>query len=107
MTCEMLTTWLVETCTPEELADGVWQLFLERGPRLSRRMRRDVKLFLADRSSRALAECLAMNRRVVDETGFAAWCRERAEEEVDDHGRFGVRRRDFSADRGPGAARSH
>jgi len=102
MTREMLSEWLRETHAHDELVDAVEALFRERVGVLPRRLRRDLRRFLEDRSTEVLAECLAIHRKGIACDGFAAWCRESAAASDDPYARFGVRPSDFCADRGPG-----
>ncbi|KPJ55754.1 MAG: hypothetical protein AMS16_03705 [Planctomycetes bacterium DG_58] len=101
---EVLAEWLERELTHAELAEEVERLFLRDGPALSRRFRLDLRRFLQDRSSRALAECLALNEGPAERPAFVAWCGEMAVETGDPHRYFGVRKGEFCAERGPGGA---
>ena len=94
--------WLASHHTHEELASAVEGAFREKGPALPRQVRLDLRGFIEDRSTRALAECLAMNDDPSAHEGFAEWRRECAEESCDPYATFGVRRSDFCEGKGPG-----
>ena len=76
-TRDMLVAWLVETRSPEVLAEEVAELFYRRGPRLPRRMRRCLRRFLEDCPVSLLAMCVAISGRIDDRDAFAAWRYER------------------------------
>ena len=101
---EVLAEWLERELTHAELAEEVERLFLRDGPALSRRIRLDLRRFLQDRSSRTLAECLAMNEEPAGRAAFVAWCREMTVEVDESYRYFGVEKGEFCAERGPGRA---
>jgi len=101
---DVFAEWLSSNLTSEQLAAEVEQLFRREGPVLPRQMRIDLDCFLADRSAKTLARCLAMNADPARRHAFVEWLREIAAEGDDPYGRLGLRQDDFCADRGPGRA---
>ena len=79
-TRDMLVDWLVETRSPEALAEEVAELFHRRGPRLPRRMHGWLRRFLEDCPASLLAMCVVIGGGIDDRDAFAAWRREREAE---------------------------
>ena len=101
---ELLAEWLRCNLSHGELSAEVERLFGEKGPAMPRVLKRDLAYFLQDRPARDLARCLAMNEPLDRREDFVEWCRRMQTERVDPYRRFGVRREDFCAERGPGHA---
>ncbi len=105
MTVEAYGEWLVRNLEHEELVERVRDLFEGSGIAVPRSIRFDLDCFMRDRSSVALAECLAKNENPAEDLVFVKWCGDQPHEWEDDHVLNGVSRRDFCADRGPGRER--
>lgn len=99
---EVLAEWLSWRLSHADLVTEVERLLGEQGPAFPRSLRKDFRWFLEDRSSKVLAECLAMNESPEARANFVSWCQEVAAESADPYRTFGVRRRDFCAEQGPG-----
>ena len=102
---DVLAGWLAERFTHAELAAEAMAVFLRNGPALPRALCLDLKHLFEDSSRMTLARYVAMNEDRCDRDEFVTWCRDTARETDDPYERFGIRREDFCADRGPGFAR--
>jgi hypothetical protein len=98
----MLAGWLSWNLSREELVAQVQELFRRLGPALPGQVRIDLENFLEERSTAALAKCLAMNEEIDARDEFVDWRRRTKAEGSDSYRLYGVRREDFCEDRGPG-----
>jgi|GEM_PF-6060562 len=99
---DVFAEWLEWTLGGEQLAAEVEKLFRDHDLVMPRPMRADLARFLADRSAKTLARCLAMNEEPARRREFVEWCREVIAEEAAPYARLGLKRSDYCAERGPG-----
>ena len=75
---DLYAEWLTNHRSHDDLVADAERIFSARGPRLPRRLRRDLVEFLRERSDAHLARLVALNDDPRDDAPFMAWLREEA-----------------------------